>query len=212
MNVQREKSPPNSLCSLPCRKREQRIQQLLPCCWKCKPCRENEIVTGNGTECRQCDEKFWPGDDGATCQPIDPEYIHWTQPISICLTTFSALSIILSVLSLSFFIKHRENKLVKASSWNLMLITIFGIIWAHTAVFIFIAKPSDVSCVSSLYSFHLSIALIYSPVLVKSNRIYRIFSIKKTGKTKLYWISQKSQMFLVFASIFFLVSTYEDYF
>ncbi len=87
-----------------------------------------------------------------------------------------------------------------------MAITIVGIIWAYMTIIMLIAQPTNIACILSSYSFHVSITLIYAPVLVKSNRVYRIFSIKKTGHLRVHWISKKSQMVLVLMAILLMVS------
>ena len=204
-NVISTKMVPTSLCSLPCSSREQIIPKVLPCCWECRPCRNHEHVTGNGTECEPCEEYTWPSTDGTKCQVMEPEYIRWSDPIAACFIALSLFGLLGSISTLAFFIKHKGHKLVRASSRELMAITIFGIILAYLTVFMFIAEPSNTICILSLYNL-VSISIIYIPVLLKCNRVYRIFSIKKTGQTMIHCISQRSQIALVLSMITFMVS------
>ncbi len=201
---------PKSVCSGPCAIREQRLEQLLPCCWKCKPCRENEIVTSNGTECQQCKDKFWPSQDGRKCEPIEAEHLHWSDPVVLSLTSLSLICFACSTTSWALFVKHKQTKLIRASSRELMGVIMFGILWAYLTVLMLMAEPTNVTCIISSYSFHLSITLIYCPVLVKSNRVYRIFSIKKTGQTRVNWISLKSQILLLSMFILIMVRSFHS--
>ena len=164
---------PVSICSAPCRKKEQLIQRLLPCCWECKPCRENEIVTANGTQCYKCEETYWPDDESGSCVPIGPEYLHWNGPISISLVTLSTFGLVSGVTCIVMFWINRQNKLIMASSRELMVIVILGIMLAYGTVFILLAKPESVTCILSTYGYLLSVTLIYCPLLVKTNRVYR---------------------------------------
>ncbi len=164
---------PISICSAPCGKREQLIQRLLPCCWECKPCRENEIVTANGTQCNKCADTYWPDDHSGTCAPIGPEYLHWTGAISISLVTVTSCGLVSGVTCIVMFWINRHNKLIMASSRELMMIVMLGIMLAYGTVFVLLAKPETISCVVSTYGFLLSVTLIYCPLLVKTNRVYR---------------------------------------
>ena len=70
-----------------------------------------------------------------------------------------------------------------------------GIALADLSVVAFILKPSDTSCYLSIYGFAISVAIIYAPMLVKTNRIYRIFTAGKMGNKRPKLISNKFQLF-----------------
>lgn len=60
-----------------------------------------------------------------------------------------------------------------------------GILLGDLSVLAFLARPSKMACAASLYGFLLAVAIMYAPLLVKANRIYRIFNSGSRGqKTK----------------------------
>ncbi len=106
------KETPISVCSQPCGIREQRLEQLLPCCWKCRPCRGNEIVTRNGTECEKCKDKSWPSTDGMKCEPIEADHLQWSDPVVFSLACLSILGFAATIICWALFIRNRKTKLI----------------------------------------------------------------------------------------------------
>ena len=135
-------------------------------------CRENEILINNKTGCQRCPESFWPDDATATtCEKIPAVYLKTSDTSAIVLLVLAACLVVMYV-----FYRNRNVKLVKASSRELTGIILIGIILAYLVVFSYIAKPSKVSCYCSHLGFNLAVTLIYSPLLLKTNRVYRIFT------------------------------------
>ena len=75
----------------------------------------------------------------------------------------------------------KDIKLIKATSRELSSILLFGIFLAYISIFFFLVKPEKWSCLFSRTGFNISVSLIYSPLMVKTNRIYRIFSAGRRG-------------------------------
>ena len=90
----------------------------------------------------------------------------------------------------------------QASSPPLCAVILSGILLASLTTFTFIARPSRLSCCLSIYGFLISISVIYAPVLVKTNRVYRIFSAGKRGHKKTKFIGSKSM--IIFTTILIL--------
>ena len=79
----------------------------------------------------------------------------------------------------------------QASSLGLSGVILFGILVANGTIFAFMARPSQSSCYFSIYGFTLSVAIIYAPILVKTNRVYRIFNAGRKGHKKARFIRSK---------------------
>ncbi len=185
---------PESLCSRPCPPKHYYIQKELPCCWECRLCRSNEKVF-NESECHVCDENFWPDEETATrCEPVEPTFLKWTQPLSVGITLLAIVGIVATMTTTGLYVKNRDTKLIKATSKELSSILLVGIFLAYTSVFSFVARPTLGSCVFSRIGFNLSVCLIYAPLLVKTNRIYRIFAAGKRGNKRPKYIGSKSQI------------------
>ncbi len=187
---------PVSVCSRPCGLREYKVPKELPCCWLCKRCRENEIIV-NKEGCEPCNATEWPDEDTATeCLPIAPTYLQWNNGISISLSFLSVLGIVTCLGTCIIFYQKRNTRLIKATSRELSGIILLGTFHAYITVFAFLARPSDSSCLLNRIGFNVSVSVIYSPLVVKTNRIYRIFRAGKRGVKKSPYISSSSQLAL----------------
>ena len=196
--------PPVSVCSLPCGLKEFSIRLDLPCCWECHQCRHNEFLGPNSSTCVQCPPNTWPDDQTATfCEPISPTYLRLSDPIGIGLLILNCLALLSGLLVLALFIKNGEEKLIKASSRELSSIILAGILLAYLSVLAFIAKPAEWSCMLRYIGFHLSVSLIYCPLLIKTNRVHRIFSAGKKGVKRITFVGSKWQ--ILFTVILVLV-------
>ncbi len=201
--------PLEAVCSKPCEWREARIQLDVQCCWLCQKCRPNEYLATNATHCIMCPQTTWPNehDDSTPCLNIPPTFLRWVDPVGIGLIILSIIGVFgCSAVSI-VFVQQRNTKLIKASSRQLTTVILFGIILAFSFVFAFLAKPSLNPCIISRYGFHLSVCLIYSPLLVKTNRIYRIFKIGKHGNKTMTFISNRSQLIITGTLIVTQVNT-----
>ncbi len=194
-------SVPESACSKQCAKRQFPVEQEVHCCWICRECRNNEIIV-NETSCQACPEKTWPDSDTARfCLPIEPTYMRSTNIISISLVLITGVFSIISFSFVTILVKNRERKLIKASGRELMAIIMFGIILAYVIVIFFIAKPSTIFCYFKHFGFDLSITLIYTPLLLKTSRVYRIFAASENFSQKLHCASIRSQITMVLGSL-----------
>ncbi len=185
---------PESVCSKECKPKEYAIQQELPCCWICVTCRNNEIIVNDST-CVACEETLWPDDMTALkCVAIEPTYMHTTDWAALSMLFTVTLGILVTAGIIFLLYKNRQHKLIKASSRELMTIIMVGIILAYLSVIFFLVKPTTASCHISHLGFNLSVGLIYAPLLLKTNRVYRIFSGGKRGVKELKYISTESQL------------------
>ncbi|CAH1798648.1 unnamed protein product [Owenia fusiformis] len=190
---------PRAICSEPCLKGQYMIKKTLHCCWDCHTCRGNEIVINN-SKCEQCPDNQWP--DQTTyefCRPIIPEFLKLDDVISICLLFFASVGLFGCITALSLMVKYRKEKLIKASSRELLAVTLCGTILNFLTVFFIVAKPTTWSCVMYQNGFYLSGSLIYVPLLIKANRVFRIFSLSMKTTKKPRFVASKWQ--LIFCSI-----------
>ena len=197
---------PESVCSKPCPPKHYYNYKELPCCWECKTCRDNERVV-NASQCKVCDENTWPDENTATfCETIEPTYLKWTQPVSLGITLLGCLGLIFVLGTAVLYIKNSDTKLIKATSRELSGILLFGIFLAYISVFTFVARPTTGSCFCSRIGFNLSVSLIYAPLLVKTNRIFRIFAAGKKGNKRPKYIGSTAQIVITLALIAIQVS------
>ncbi|KAK6165319.1 hypothetical protein SNE40_022267 [Patella caerulea] len=195
---------PESICSKPCGPREFYIQMELMCCWECKACRSNEIVSIEGTSCVSCPHFHWPepNTNFTTCSAISPASMTWEQPLAIILMTLSSIGITATLVICAYYFKNNDAKCIKASSRELSYMMLIGVFIGYAIVFALMAKPNHFMCKTNFFFFCLSFTWIYAPLLARTCRIYRIFESGKKSNKRLVLISARSQLFLSFILIF----------
>ncbi|CAD5111517.1 unnamed protein product [Dimorphilus gyrociliatus] len=204
--IWRNSQVPPSTCSLPCPPKYYYIHKAVICCWDCRQCRNNEIVIGNRTGCEECPEFFWPDKEALECVAIEADYLKWSDFETIIILTLAIFGLFLSILITSFIIWKRNEKLIKASSIQLMAITLFGIKLCLMSTFLFLTKPNDTVCSLSRYLFNISNSLIYAPLIMKTNRVFRIFSSARKGNQSVKYTSNRFQMAITLAVVLLQVN------
>src|SRR6218665_1713998 len=192
--------PPLSVCSRPCPDNQYVLQQALPCCWICGTCRDNEIVLQNRTGCQSCPILTWPDEETNTvCMSIDPVYLHYSDVLSIALLCFAVIIGLCAIICAHVFLAKRKIKLVKAHSLELSLFILVGTLVVCVTAVIFVVPPNTAGCLCIVryVGFHFGISMIYTPLLVKNIRIYRIFASGKKGVRKPQYVSTQYQMVFV---------------
>ena len=193
-----------SVCSHPCGDREYYIQKEVHCCWECHGCRDDERLNVNLTACIPCPLFMWPHDEDVTsCDAIQPYFLSWDEVASLGLGACAVLGAIACCLTAAVYISKRDAKIIKASSRQLSAVTLFGVLLAFLTIFAFLARPNTYSCAACRLGFDLAEAFIYAPLLVKTNRIYRIFNAGKKGKIAPKFIGNRAQ--LLFSLLLILV-------
>ena len=199
---------PESVCSTPCPVKHYYIQRELPCCWECFQCRDNEIIVDNKTSCMQCPENTWPDEEEAvTCEIIPPTYLFWNHPISNSLLTLTCVGLVLTIAVCVALIHGRNKLLVKASSRELMAIILLGVLLELVTVFAVLARPASLSCVMVQCGFFISVTMVYSPLLMKTQRVYRIFKAGMKGQ-KANYVSTRLMVICSVSVIVTQVSTW----
>ena len=132
LEIDESTGSPRSACSLPCGLGEKQIiNPDNPCCWSCFKCQPNEIVMHNDTtghdKCEPCinvhNNKYkMPNENFTECVGIRIRRNAWAAGI----ITLSTFGLFFAILVTSFYIYHRNNPLVKASSRELSYVMFAG--------------------------------------------------------------------------------------
>ena len=146
----------------------------------------------------------WPDVATATtCVPIQADVFNLTQPVAILTVSMATAILVIAIVVMGILIKHRKTQIVKATSFahSLTMLMAVGI----AGVDIIMSCTSSVtiiSCMARYGLFHLSICLIFAPLLIKNIRVYRIFAAGNRGLARPKFISGKVQM--IFLSLIVL--------
>ena len=200
---------PESVCSKPCQAKEYLIQQELQCCWICRKCLVNEYIL-NGTGCQACPFGQWPDKDTATyCTIIKITYLDWSSWITLLLTGIIIVGLFCTFYTTVFYILKCNDKIIKATTRELCSIILAGIFIAYLTALFYFFKPIYWSCIINRHGFNLSVILIYAPLFVKTNRIYRIFQAGQKGIQKPKYFGTLTQIIISVLLILIGVSYYQ---
>lgn len=190
---------PISICSLPCGGGEypDPISDQSDCCWQCRPCL-GDVLVSTGQRCFECPIGSKPNDDKTECVVIVPDFLQWSNVWSVVMIILSLFGLFLTGLVSVVFLHCRGHPMVKASSRELSVTILCGLGVCYILPFIFIAKPSIPICTLRRFGVGFAFSICYSALLVKVNRIHRIFKRAQSSLQKPPLISPQSQMFFTF--------------
>ena len=200
---------PQSVCSLPCRRGHYsaRVTGQGDCCFRCIPCGDNAVVEND--VCRPCMRGFRPNSDQSECIEIPVTYFMPSDPLGIALLTISCVGIVATIFVIVVFLIFFNHELIKASSRELSAILLSGILLCFILPFFYVIKPSPAICGIRRFLVGLGFAFSYSALLVKTNRIHRIFNRKPESLLiKPRFINPVSQIIItcVFISVQVLIA------
>ena len=187
---------PESLCSYPCGGGEypEPIADQAECCWICKSCPGTHDVS-KGLECVKCERGYIPNESRTECVLILPSYLTWSHGWSIVTIILALCGIIATIAVAVVFVVFHKHQLVKASSRELSAVLLIGIMLCYLLPFFFIAKPAPWICAVRRFGIGFCFSLCYSALLVKTNRIHRIFNRPSSSSQVPPLISPESQLF-----------------
>lgn len=121
--------------------------------------------------------------------PVSPLEILDYQATAVAgvLAGFSALLISVSIALAIFLNLHRRNQVVMAASLPFCNIMLLGSLLGYVAVFMFLGTPTRAHCALRPFLICLGFSLMYSYLLIKTFRIWRIF--KKPFAASNVWLS-----------------------
>ena len=197
---------PESVCSKLCGKGQETIvNDINPkCCWECIDCAVNEIV--NNSRCTKCPTHMWPNYNRTDCQIILPYYIQLPDLPGYILLVLVIVAAVLLILATVTFIVFRDQKIIKASTPKLMLVTLSGLYLALMGCLMFLLEPTRISCTLLFVLFHIPFTMLYSPLLARTLRIYRVFSGSARLTTKIAFVRESCMFALVFTCVTLQVS------
>ena len=201
---------PISICSQPCGDGEypQSIAGQAECCWICRPC-PRTLQVSTGLECRDCEQGYGPNDQRTDCVLNPVTFLTWSHGWSIVTLILTCIGIVATAAVAVIFIIYHKNQVIKASSRELSAVLLSGIMLCYLLPFFFVAKPAPWICAIRRFSVGFCFSLCYSALLVKTNRIHRIFNRNITSLEAPPLISPLSQLFftLILVAIQVVIAT-----
>ncbi|VDO74220.1 unnamed protein product, partial [Heligmosomoides polygyrus] len=188
---------PLSQCSLECRAgyRKQLIKDE-QCCWACTKCEDYEFLV-NETYCSPCDLGWWPTEDRKGCFDLSVahlKYMRWSSLYSMVPAIFAVIGIIATVSVIVIYAMYNETPVVKASGRELSYLLLISMIMCYSMTFVLLSKPNTIVCAIKRTGIGFAFSCLYAAMLVKTNRIARIFSRAGMSAQRPLFISPISQV------------------
>lgn len=199
---------PESICSAECKGNQRKIEQKVTCCWECWKCNKNEHLSSNHSKCLPCPRFAWPDSESnyTKCKFIPVTFTPMTETLPLLLIVSALFALAITICTIYAYIKLRHIRAIKASSRELCHIQLFGLVIGYINVLELQLVPTDLICKLAYLNFSISFALLYCPLLLKTMRIYRIFSHATKSAKKLRFISGEFQLFMSAALVTIQVS------
>ena len=116
---------------------------------------------------------------------------------------FSGLGIMCTIFVGTLFLINNDTPLVKASGRELSCTLLFGLLSCYTFSFFMLAEPSPSICAIQRFGLGFSFCVCYASILIRTNRIARIFERSNRSTKPPLFINPASQIAIltVFVSI-----------
>ncbi|XP_056408590.1 vomeronasal type-2 receptor 26-like [Hyla sarda] len=142
--------------------------------------------------CMKCPSDEWPNEKRDRCLPKVMDFISYQNDtmasVFSCVSIFGCL-VIGSIFGI--FISYRDSPIVKANDQNLSYLLLVSILLSFLSVFLFLGRPSDVSCRLRETSFGIFFSVAVSSLLAKTIMVCVAFKSTKPGSPWRKWLSVK---------------------
>ena len=142
-----------------------------------------------------CERGHIPNESRTECVLVPPSYLMWSHWLSVVILILTLFGTIATTAVAVVFIVYHKHKLIKASSRELSAVLLTGIMLCYLLPFFFIAKPAASICAIRRFGIGFCFSLCYSALLVKTNRIHRIFNRPSSSSQVPPLINLESQLF-----------------
>ncbi|XP_069832225.1 vomeronasal type-2 receptor 26-like [Dendropsophus ebraccatus] len=199
---------PVSKCSEDCPPGSRRVTKrgIHKCCYDCVKCSQGEI--SNGTDsitCQRCPEDQWPNDMNR-CVPKPIEVLSFKKDASVLVVSIiSVLLFVKSSVILGIFILFRDTPVVRANNQTLSFILLVSIMLSFLCVFLFLGRPTHVTCMLRQTSFGIIFSVAISSILAKTIMVYMAFKATKPGSSWRKFVDVKIPNCVVFFCSFLQV-------
>ncbi|XP_041439319.1 vomeronasal type-2 receptor 26-like [Xenopus laevis] len=159
--------------------------------------------------CLKCPIYEWPNNEKTMCIEKQTEFLSYEgDSLTLVFIVLSVVSLLLVTVIIGIFISFRDTPVVKANNRNLSFILLFSIKLSFLSVFLFLGRPSDITCILRQTSFGISFSIAMSSVLAKTIMVCIAFKASKPNSPWRKWLGVKITYFIVIICSFiqFLIS------
>lgn len=127
-------------------------------------------------QCLSCDATTeWSSMGSSSCISKEQVFFSWNDIFAVVLLAFSALGILLCLLTSALFLYQRDTPVVKAAGGPLSHAILFSLVVSYISAMLFVGQPNDLRCRARQVLFGISFTLCVSCILVKTLQILLAF-------------------------------------
>ncbi|KAM3931078.1 uncharacterized protein RB166_004581 [Leptodactylus fuscus] len=197
---------PKSVCTPRCLHGYRKIplEGQQRCCYYCVPCSEGEISNETDMEtCLTCSEYQWSNERRDTCIPRTIDFLSYEETLGLSLVVIAVVFCLLTAVILGIFIKYKDTAIVKANNQNLSFILLLSLILSFLCPFLFIGRPTRMSCLLRQVAFGNIFTIAVSSILVKTITVVLAFKATKPNTSMRRWLGRhfSTCLLIIFSSI-----------
>ncbi|XP_073442892.1 vomeronasal type-2 receptor 26-like [Dendrobates tinctorius] len=137
----------------------------------------------DSVSCQKCPEDQWPNDINQ-CVPKPIEFLSYTNdPTVLVISVISVLCFFKSSVILGIFILFQDTPVVQANNKTMSFILLASIMLSFLCVFLFLGRPTHVTCMLRQTSFGIIFSVAISSILAKTIMVYTAFKATKPGSS-----------------------------
>ena len=189
--------PPKSECVAKC-SAGTRKSITSPCCWQCVACPRGTINPIPGSEsCTECPDGKLSNEAKTNCLDLPLANVKFSGPGGIVILVFTAVGIIVTLLSFAVTCKFWNTPIVKASNREFSLVLLVSILLLLTLVLINLLEPTDKICKIIYPLRYMTYSSCLSFLLVKILRISSAFQVPLTKCFVIHSLTNRMQAVII---------------
>ncbi|KAM3932788.1 vomeronasal type-2 receptor 26-like [Leptodactylus fuscus] len=153
--------------------------------------------------CLKCSEYQWSNERRDTCIPRTVDFLSYEDSLGLSLVVIAVVFCLLTALILGIFIKYKDTAIVKANNQNLSFILLLSLILSFLCPFLFIGRPTRMSCLLRQVAFGNIFTVAVSSILVKTITVVSAFKATKPNTSMKRWLGRhfSTCLLIIFSSI-----------
>ncbi|XP_062510325.1 metabotropic glutamate receptor 8-like [Corticium candelabrum] len=176
-------------------------------CWRCEDCNENHhyvsYESSSYGECQPCQPDATNNEQHTGCIKLEVEYLEHGDGLAVFLIILAIVGITLVSITFAAFFAKWGTPIVMASSRELSVVLLSGLLLCFLLTFVFIGEPTDITCGIQRFCPVMFLSMVFGALLIKTNRISRLFN-RAANVQRPPFISPLSQV--VFTGIIVIMS------
>ncbi|XP_077187511.1 vomeronasal type-2 receptor 26-like [Paroedura picta] len=184
------------------------IEEKPPCCYECQLCPEGTISNHTDAECCvPCSEDQYPNKNKDHCLPKNINFFSYEDILGIVLASLTLFLSLITVLVLATVIKYRDTPIVKANNRELTYILLISLLLSFLSSFLFIGRPTRVTCLLRHIAFTVCFSVAISSILAKTILVVVAFMATKPGNRAREMLGRQGANSILLACPLFQVIT-----